>query len=115
MTMALVSQEKQNNYEDQVNNIIITFQMQKVTINGTQGYFIPQAGYDQMRYILNDYVYCLDVIKIKTERIQQLERLEIVNFRLKTALGITISIDVGSLFLCAGLGILTYNLAKGGY
>ena len=108
--MGLQSQEK-NNYVDRVDNIIITFQMQKITYNGIDGFFLPFAGYKQMRLILNDYIYYQDLLILKEERIKQLERFEIMNFKLKTALGITISFDVGISLIAIGLGFLTYNLA----
>jgi hypothetical protein len=110
ITMGLQSQEK-DSYQDKVDNIVITFQMQKINYNGIDGWFIPFAGYKQLRLTLNDYVYCQDLIIIKDERIKQLERFEIINFRLKTALAITISFDVGTTLIAVGLGLLTYNLA----
>jgi hypothetical protein len=109
MTALLNANEKDN--IDRANDLIISFQIQKISFQGVEGFFIPLSGYKNLNYILNDYIYMQDLLIYKDERIAKLERLEVKNFRLKTALGVSISFDVGSLFLCAGLGILCYNLA----
>jgi hypothetical protein len=103
--MALQSQEKINNY-------IITFQLQKITYNGTEGFFIPFTGYQQLLLLLNDYVYYQELVIIKDNRIKELQNLELLNYKLKTGLGISISFNIGVSLLAISLGILTYNLAK---
>ena len=110
MELSGVEKEKRSQ-ETRLNDYIVTFQLQKIIHNGVEGFFIPFAGYKRMLGYLNDYIYLQDLILIKDDRIKQLEHLEIINFRLKTGLGIAISFDVGSILLCAGLGILCYNLA----
>lgn len=101
----------ENDSSQQVDNIIITFQMQKITYQGIEGFFIPFSGFKQMRIILNDYVYMQELIEIKNQRIKDLEKLEVMNFKLKTGLAIAISFDVGITLIAVGLGLLTYNLA----
>lgn len=110
MTMGQLSANENDNI-DRVNDLIISFNVQKITYQGVEGFFIPLQGYKNLNYILNDYIYLQDLLIKKNETIKELHSLEIKNFRLKTALGVTISFDVGSLFLCVGLGILCYNLA----
>lgn len=110
-TMALSAEDIVDKTKDRLNNYILTFQAQKITYNGIEGFFIPTTGWNQLVITLRDYIYFQDLAIFKDERIQQLEKYEKNNFKLKTALGIAISFDVGSLFLCAGLGILCYNLA----
>jgi hypothetical protein len=100
-----------NENVEKVDNIITTFQLQKITYNGVDGFFMPFTGFKQMRIILNDYVYMQDLISLKEERIQQLEKYEIMNFKLKTGLGISISFNIGISLLAVALGFLTYNLA----
>lgn len=109
MTMALSSQET---IEQRLNSYILTFQMQKITYNGVEGFFIPLQGHKQLVLMINDYIYCQDLLSLKDMRIKKLERLEIENFRLKTTLGITIAFDVGATLIAAGLGLLCYNIAK---
>jgi hypothetical protein len=120
MAMALSNlnaAEKIEGYSDgfveRANNIIITFQVQKITYNGIDGFFIPLIGYKQLVLIINDYLYMQDLIVLKDNRIKKLEYLELANFKLKTGLGIAISFDVGTTLLAAGLGLLCYNLALG--
>jgi hypothetical protein len=100
-----------NDNIDRVNETIKTLHIQKITVQGVDGFFIPLTGHKNLLYILNDYIYLQDLLVVKDQRIAKLEKLEVKNFRLKTALGVSISFDIGSLFLCAGLGILCYNLA----
>ena len=107
----LFAEELNDKTKDRLNNYILTFQAQKITYNGIDGFFIPATGWNQVVITLRDYIYFQDLALLKDSRIQQLEKYEKNNFKLKTALGISISFDVGSLFLCAGLGILCYNLA----
>jgi hypothetical protein len=102
-----------NGFVERANNIIVTFQVQKITYNGIDGFFIPLIGYKQLILILNDYLYLQDLIVIKNNRIKQLEGLELANFKLKTGLGIAISFDVGTTLLAAGLILLCYNLVLG--
>ena len=111
ITMGLYANEKENDNIDRVNELIISFNIQKISFQGAEGFFIPLSGYKQLNYVLNDYIYMQDLLIKKNETIHNLQRLETINFRLKTALGISISFDVGSILLCAGLGLLCYNLA----
>lgn len=109
MTMALSSQDT---IEQRLNNYILTFQMQKITYNGVEGFFIPLQGHKQLVLMINDYIYCQDLLLLKDIRIKNLERFELENFRLKTALGVTIAFDVGASLVAVGLGLLCYNIAK---
>jgi hypothetical protein len=108
----LNSQEIDSKIKDRMNTYIGTFQIQKITWQNQEGFFIPAAGYNQFVILLRDYIYYQDLLELKEARIKQLESLETMNFKLKTGLGISIAFDVGSLFLCAGLSLLCYNLAK---
>lgn len=110
-TMVLLSQEN-SNQEERINSYILKLQLQKITYNGVEGFFIPLQGHKQLVLMINDYIYYQDLVKIKDERINVLEKMGIENFKLKTALGITISFDVGAVFVIAGLGMLLYNLDK---
>ena len=109
--MVLLSEELTDKTKERLNNYILTFQAQKITYNGMVGFFIPAEGWNQLVVTLRDYIYFQDLVYLKDERIKQLEKYELINFKLKTALGVTIAFDVGSLFLCAGLSVLCYNLA----
>jgi len=111
ITMGLSAEDISDSTKEKLNNYILTFQAQKITYNGIEGFFIPIEGWNQLTITLRDYIYFQDLVLLKDERIKQLEKLELTNFKLKTALGVTIAFDVGSLFLCAGLGILCYNMA----
>jgi len=113
ITMGLSSEDKlPDKQKERLNSYITTFQLQKITYQGVEGFFIPYSGYTQLMLDLNDYIYYQDLLTIKDEKIKQLEKLEITNFQLKTVLGITISFDVGTSLLAAALGIMCYNLAK---
>jgi hypothetical protein len=52
--MELSSQEnyQEKTVEERINNYIITFQAQKITHNGVEGYFIPIHGWNQLTYTL---------------------------------------------------------------
>jgi hypothetical protein len=85
--------------------------MQKITYNGVEGFFIPLQGHTQLVLTIRDYVYCQDSLSLKDTRIKKLERFELENFKLKTALGVTIAFDVGASLVAVGLGLLCYNIA----
>jgi hypothetical protein len=110
MTMAGLSQEKSN--DDRLNEYIVTFQLQKITYNGVEGFFIPFSGYKQVLLCLNDYIYYQDLVILKNERIKQLESLETLNFQLKTGLGVSISFNIGISLVAVGVGVLCYGLSR---
>lgn len=109
-SMVIISQE--NERQEEINKITSQFSLTRITYNGQEGYFIPFTGYQQLRYIINHYLTLKEIIVEKDKTIARLEKFEKINFRLKTALGVSISINVGSIFLNAGMGIMCYNLAK---
>ena len=111
MIILIMASQSQEKNQDKLNNYILTFQLQKTTVNGVDGFFIPFEGYKQLLLYMNDYIYYQNLVIIKDDRIKQLEKFELTNFKLKTALGVAIAFDIGSLFLCAGLGVMCYNLA----
>ena len=115
MNMAIISQEKltedQKKRQEQINSYTQTFLLERITYNGQEGYFIPIEGYKKLRITLLDYIILQEIDIIKDERITKLEKYGVMNFKLKTALGIAIAFDFGSLFLCAGVSILCYNIA----
>ncbi len=115
--MVLSSQgKKEEKIESKLNNYIITLQLQKINYEGVEGFFIPfNTGYKRLLFYLNDYIYYQDLIVIKDERIKKLEKLEMKNFKVRTALGISISCNVGEILLCSALGILCWNLARYSY
>jgi hypothetical protein len=104
---------QQANNIERVNSIILSFQAEKITYNGQEGFFISSLGWKNLYLVLNDYIYMQNLVIIKDDRIKQLEKMEVTNFKLKTALGITIAFDVGSILLASGLGVMCWNLAKG--
>ena len=109
-TMGLVSQEESHDYDIKVDNIILTFNIQKITYQGQQGWFIPHSGYDKLRLVLIDYVYLQDLNSLMDSRIQRLEKYELAVFRLRTALGVTIAVDIGAVAIGVAGCLVSYNI-----
>lgn len=113
MSMVIISQEKESvkvDRQEQINEYTSKLLLQRITYNGVEGYFIPFSGYQQLRFIINDYITLQELIVVKDNRIVQLERYELMNFKLKTGLGISIGFNVGEIILAVSAGMLTYTL-----
>ena len=106
-TMALSSNELDQ--KEQLNNYLIRFQLQKITYNGIEGYFIPFEGYRQLTFILNDYIFTQMEMQIYKDQISfmkiEIDKLQTKNKRLSYGFGITLALDIG--FACIIAGVIT--------
>ena len=111
MSMAIISQEKENlDRQEQINKYTSSFLLQRIVYNGVDGYFISYSGYQQLRFVINDYISLQELIVVKDNRILQLEKYEIMNFKLKTGLGISIGFNVGEVILAVSAAMLSYTI-----
>jgi len=115
MSMAFVFAEKEEKIDDKIQDRVDvymhSFFAEKIIYNGVVGYFVPISGWKNVELYIRDYVYYQDLVLAKDERIKQLEKYEVTIFKYRTALGVTISFDVGTTLVAIGLGMLCYNLA----
>jgi hypothetical protein len=86
--------------------------MQKYTLNGIEGFWLPMSGYRNLLLILNDYLFLQEKYAfLENENMLVLKKLghyEIV----RTSLAISIAIAITEFFLCGALGFFCYAIAK---
>lgn len=116
MSMVFVFAEKEKKIDDKIQDrvdfFMNTFYAEKITYNGVTGYFVPISGWKHIEFYIRDYVFYQDLCIEQKERIEKIEKYELMNFKLKTGLAIAISFDVGTTLVAIGLGMLCYNIAK---
>jgi hypothetical protein len=109
MTMALSSEELSPEIKKRLNDYIITFDMQKITYNGVEGYFIPSSGFTKVELCLRKLLMYEDLVIIKDDRIQKLEKYELEMWKWKTGLGVSVAFNVGLTCIAAGIGMILYK------
>jgi|GEM_PF-4240261 len=112
MTTELLSEELSSEIKKRLNDYIITFDMQKITYNGVDGYFIPSSGFTRVEVCLRKLLMYEDLILVKDERIKQLEHYELEMWKWRTGLGVSIAFNMGLTCITAGLGLILYGVNK---
>jgi hypothetical protein len=96
-------------HDDILNNYILSFQMQKITHDGVEGFFIPFTGYKQLLFLLNDYVFLQKKYDIT---MKHLKNYNAIKFGLGTMSAVSITefillFVVG--FFCYSMGVVYGN------
>jgi hypothetical protein len=112
MGLSSVEKNKSLSYEDQFDNYIISFQCQKITYNGVQGYFIPSSGFSNLEFAINKLVYYDNSYPILESIKLQLQKELKWQSPLKTAFGVSLSINFISILIMVAEGFFVYSFSK---
>jgi hypothetical protein len=113
ITTALLSNEVETiEKKQELNNILITFKLQKITYDGIKGFFIPMSGYSVLTVLLLDYLYLQDEFSIVKKRLDDYWKLDRKLRRTQTAFGVSLGVSIAELILIFCAGFFSYSLAS---
>jgi hypothetical protein len=96
--------------ENELNELTNSFGFQKITFQGTQGFFISFNNYKLLRITLLDYLYMQDELSVIYKQLNSYWKLEKQKRLWQQSFTISLAINISFVLVASGLCLLIYNI-----